>query len=198
MMNKQLRDENVPTLTTERLICRRIQDVDATALHAIWSDPEVTKYFSLEPFESIDETREMMTLLNRLPAASQGIRWVIVRHADGTILGTCGFHNYRAEHHRAEIGYELGRPYWRQGFMSEAVGAILRYGFMVADYNRIEAFVNYGNQNSTRLLDRNGFRLDGLLRQYELNRGKFVDQYCYSLLKSDWQAAGTDSGRRPK
>ena len=71
--------------------------------------------------------------------------------------------------------------------MSEAIRAILRYGFTMAGFNRVEAFVNYGNENSTRLLERSGFHLDGLLRQYELNRGKFVDQYCYSLLKTDWK-----------
>ena len=195
-MNREaVATEDFPTLKTERLTCRRIKDDDAPALHAIWSDPEVTRYFSLEPFQSIAETRKMMELLNLLSAAGQGIRWAVVRNADGTILGTCGFHNYKPEHHRAEMGYELGHPYWGQGFMSEAVGAILRYGFMVAGYNRIEAFVNYGNQRSTRLLERNGFHMDGLLRQYELNRGKFVDQYCYSLLKSDWEAIVANAGR---
>lgn len=184
-MDSRIESGSFPELQTERLSCRQIIDADAAILHEIWSDPEVTRYFSLEPFQSITETREMMELLNSLPRINQGIRWAVVRSTDGMLLGTCGFHNHKPEHCRAEMGYELGRPYWGKGFMSEAIRAILRYGFTTASFNRVEAFVNYGNENSTRLLGRAGFHLDGLLRQYELNRGKFVDQYCYSLLKAD-------------
>ena len=186
-MDNRIEPGPFPELKTERLICRQITDDDAAVLHEIWSDPEVTRYFSLEPFQSLAETREMMELLNSLPRINQGVRWAVVRIADGTVLGTCGFHNYKPEHHRAEMGYELGRQHWGKGFMSEAIRAILQYGFTTAGFNRVEAFVNYGNEKSTRLLERSGFHLDGLLRQYELNRGKFVDQYCYSLLKTDWK-----------
>ena len=186
-MDNRIETGTFPELKTGRLICRQIIDADAVALHEIWSDPEVTRYFSLEPFQSLAETREMMELLNSLPRLNQGIRWAVVWIADNAVLGTCGFHNYKPAHHRAEMGYELGRQHWGKGFMSEAAQAILRYGFTSAGFNRVEAFVNYGNQNSTRLLKRAGFHLDGLLRQYELNRGKFADQYCYSLLKADWK-----------
>ncbi len=52
--------------------------------------------------------------------------------------------------------------------------------------NQMEAFVNFGNIKSQKILEENGFKLDGLLREYDFNRGKFVDQYCYSLLKSEY------------
>ncbi len=84
------------------------------------------------------------------------------------------------------MGYELGREYWNQGIMTEALPAIMDYGFNCLNYNRIEAFVNYGNVRSAGLLERMGFKLDGVLREYEFNRGNFVDQYCYSLLKKDF------------
>ncbi len=183
--------EHFPVIRTERLICRQISTDDAPALHEYWSDEEVTRYFSLDPFATLAETVEMIALLNNMPQANQGIRWAVIRAADGIVLGTCGFHNHEPEHFRAEMGYDLGRPYWGQGIMGEAIRAILEYGFCTLNFNRIEAFVNFGNRNSTRLLERTGFHLDGLLRQYELNRGRFVDQYCYSLLKSDWETTST-------
>ena len=176
-----------PVLQTTRTICRQITTDDAPILHEYWSDPEVTRYFSLEPFQSIADTLEMIGLLNSMPECNQGFRWAITCSTSGQVLGTCGFHNHKPEHFRAEMGYELGRAHWGQGLMTEAIQAILAYGFKNLDYNRVEAFVNYGNDYSTRLLERNGFHLDGLLRQYEFNRRKFVDQYCYSLLKADWR-----------
>lgn len=129
-----------------------------------------------------------MELLNGLPASRQGIRWAITRKEDDKVLGTCGFHNVKAEHSRAEMGYELGKEFWGQGVMQESLTAILDYGFNTLQYNRIEAFVNAGNCKSTRILAKMGFSLDGLLREYEFACGKFVDQYCYSLLKSEHRA----------
>ena len=175
-----------PTIKTERLILRQLLTEDAVILQQYWSDPAVTEYLTLEPFKELQEAVVMIELLNSLPESNQGIRWVITSRLEGKVLGTCGFHNYNPEHSRAEMGYELGQAYWRQGFMTEALTAILHYGFEKMAYNRIEAFVNVGNIKSTGTLEKMGFKLDGLLREYEFARGKFVDQYCYSLLKSEY------------
>ncbi|CQR70833.1 Putative ribosomal N-acetyltransferase YdaF [Sporomusa ovata DSM 2662] len=175
-----------PAIETDRLILRQLLTDDATILLQYWSAPEVTEYLTLEPFKKLEEAVAMIELLNSLPESNQGIRWAITSRQEGKVLGTCGFHNYNPEHCRAEMGYELGQAYWRQGFMTEALTAILHYGFEKMAVNRIEAFVNVGNIKSTGTLEKMGFKLDGLLREYEFARGKFVDQYCYSLLKSDY------------
>ena len=175
-----------PILETERLRLRELDMTDVAVLYPYWTDPAVTEYFTLEPFKSIEEGAGMVALLAGLHAANQGIRWAITRKTDQTVLGTCGFHNVKPEHHRAEMGYELGKAYWRQGYMTEALTAIMDYGFKMLDYNRIEAFVNLGNIRSTGCLEKVGFKLDGLLRQYEYARGQFVDQYCYSALRSEY------------
>ncbi len=186
MKNENYKDV-FPIIKTNRLVCRQITNEDAQILHQYWSDPDVTKYFSLEPFKTMKETLGMIELLNSMPENNQGVRWAITRASDGKVLGTCGFHNHKPEHFRAEMGYELGKEHWGQGIIDEAITAILGYGFNQMNYNRIEAFVNYGNARSTRFLERMGFKLDGMLREYEFNRGKFDDQYCYSLLKTDWR-----------
>ena len=175
-----------PMIKTDRLVLCQLQIEDTVVLHEYWSDEAVTEYFTIDPFTNIKETIEMVEVLKNLFRCRQGIRWAIVRKNDSKVLGTCGFHNLKPEHLRVEMGYELGKKYWGQGFMAEALTAILDYGFNVMQVNRIEAFVNQGNGRSVRILEKMGFKLDGLLRNYEFARGKFVDQYCYSLLKSDY------------
>jgi ribosomal-protein-alanine N-acetyltransferase len=101
------------------------------------------------------------------------------------VLGTCGFHNWKKEHGRAEMGYELDSRMWRQGFMSEAVSAALEYGFGPMGLNRVEALVTEGNQRSRGFLEKAGFTLEGTLRQYEWARGRYQDQWMLSLLKED-------------
>ncbi len=185
MVNLVNEDRVFPTLETERLILREIAAGDASALHKFWSDKIVTEYMVLDPFTRIEETVQMIVVLTGLFADGEGARWAIVRKEDGAVIGTCGFHNLKPEHFRAEIGYELGREYWGRGLMAEALAAILRYGYDTMGFNRVEAFVNAGNARSVRILERHGFRLDGTLRQYEFARGRFVDQHCFSRLRGD-------------
>lgn len=178
--------QEFPIIKTERLVLRNLLLEDAVTLKEYWSHPDVTKYLTLEPFKTVDEAVAMIELLNGLPMDNQGFRWAITRKEDGKVLGTCGFHNCKPEHCRAEVGYELGNDYWRQGIMAEALTAILQYGFSKAGYNRIEAFVTAGNEKSTGILEKLGFKQEGLLREYEFARGNFIDLYCYSLLKSEY------------
>lgn len=172
-------------IETERLMLREIMIGDAAALHRYWSDEDVTEFMVLDPFAKIADTQQMIVLLAGLFADGAGVRWAIAGKEDGMVLGTCGFHNLKPEHFRAEMGYEMGKEYWGRGLMAEALTAILRYGFEAMDFNRVEAFVNAGNTRSLRILEKLGFRLDGTLREYELARSRFVDQHCLSLLRKD-------------
>ena len=84
------------------------------------------------------------------------------------------------------MGYELGLPHQRLGYMTEAITAILSLGFGDMGFNRIEAFVTVGNTPSRKFLEHLGFSLDGTLRDYEFARGRFMDQWCLSLLAREW------------
>lgn len=180
-------DKNVfPTIDTARLTLRELTPADATVLHEYWSDKAVTEYMVLDAFENIATSRQMLDLLAGLAGKGAGIRWAVVLKAGGRVIGTCGFHNVKDEHSRAEMGYEMGKEYWGRGLMAEALQAILRHGYGAMNFNRIEAFVNVGNARSVRILKRLGFKLDGTLREYEYARGRFVDQHCFSLLRSDF------------
>jgi len=175
-----------PEIGATRLELREIADEDAPRLHAIWTDPLVTRYLVLEPFTDPSQTREMIAILRGLYSSGEGFRWALYFPAGQEIIGTCGFHNWKKEHARAEIGYEMAPRYWGKGLMSEAVLAVLGYGFTEMGLNRVEAFVTVGNQKSIAFLERNGFVREGTLRQYEWARGRYQDQWVCSLLKEDW------------
>jgi ribosomal-protein-alanine N-acetyltransferase len=68
--------------------------------------------------------------------------------------------------------------------MKEAMSAILEFGFKEMDLNRVEALVTDGNERSLSLLKSLGFKVEGLLEEYEWARGKFQDQWICSLLRS--------------
>lgn len=177
-----------PTLETRRLQLRPLRAEDATELFVHWSDEEVTRWMTSDPFLELAQAKEMLELLRGLFEARQGIRWAIVERAGGKVIGTCGFHRLSLEHRRAEAGYELGRDWWRKGLATEALSAALDWAFGAAGLNRVEAFVTSGNLASAGLLESLGFAREGTLRDYEFARGRFIDEWCYGLLGRDWKA----------
>ena len=191
MKNTERSDEpsnitRFPELRTERLFLRELRSADAPALLEVWSNPDVTEFLTMDPFASQEQAEEMIAFLRTLHNEGTGCRWTITDSRTERMLGTCGFLNLSTEHRRTEMGYELGLPYHHRGYMTEAVTAILSLGFGDMGFNRVEAFVTVGNIPSRNFLEHLGFSLDGTLRDYEFARGRFMDQWCLSLLAREW------------
>lgn len=103
-------------------------------------------------------------------------------------LGECGFHSWNKQHHRAEVFYNLKSDEFKQkGLMTEALKAVLDYGFNVLELNRIQGLVADYNTASVKLLKKYGFEFEGTMRGDYWVDGVFEDSDCYSLLRSNWQ-----------
>ncbi len=175
-----------PKISTERLILREIGYDDAKVLFKYWSDREVTKYLNMEPFVTMQQTVRMIKVLSSLFAREEGIRWGIARKEDDVLIGTCGFNNWIQKSSRGEIGYELGRIYWGNGYATEALKEMLKYGFEEKKLNRIEAFTVPEAHQSINVLKKLGFKKEGRLREYGYWNNRYWDENIYSLLKRDW------------
>lgn len=182
-----IKSDIFPKIDTKRLVLRKISIKDARILHKYWSDPEVTKFLNMDTFKSIEQSISMINLLNSIYKTNEGIRWAIMSKDLDKVIGTCGYHNYIKKSSRIEIGYELGRPYWGNGYAIEAVKAIINYGFNEMHLNRIEAFTVPEAYRSIDLLEKLGFKMEGILREYGYWSGKYWDENIYSLLKKEWR-----------
>lgn len=87
--------------------------------------------------------------------------------------------------HRAEIGYWLAKPYWGRGIMTDAVRAYVRYAFAELSVARLTAHVFAFNRGSARVLEKNGFTLEGRLRKHFSKNGELIDGFLYGLLKEE-------------
>lgn len=181
----------IPVIESERLRLRRMERSDAERMFQIWSDPEVVKYMNIPPFASVEDTLEMIQLLNGLSESEDALRWGIELKEDGQLIGSCGFNVWELSGaYRGEIGYDLGREYWGFGYMSEAMRMLLSYGYQTIGLNRIEALVDPRNSASRRLLQSFEFTEEGLLRQYQKTEDGFVDLLIFSLLRQEYYAGG--------
>ena len=178
-----------PSLTTKRLRLRQIQPNDAEALFAIFSDEEAMQFYGHEPHRSLDETRVSIEQIQARYTWREAIRWGITLKGEGLVIGSCSFHHFDTGFHRSETGYELHRAFWGQGIMTEAMSAILTYGFTELGLHRIEAIIDNANERSKSLLLKLGFTYEGNLRQRYFFRGHFEDEHYFGLLKDEWHGS---------
>jgi len=173
-----------PILQTARLCLRQPRASDAEKLLAVTQDDDVMRYYGMEPFTSEQEALQEIDWFNGQFEKAEGIRWVITIKPHDEYIGDVGF-GLVPRHARAELGFKLARAYWRQGIMREAIDRVIAYGFEIRQINRFEALADPRNAGCVGLLESFGFSKDGLLREYEFEKGTFVDLAMYSLLKSD-------------
>ena len=174
-----------PELQTPSLRLRQITHRDADGLFQIFADPDVMNYYELSPFTSVQEANDLVVTENSRYEKGLAIRWAITQLTYDRVIGTCGL-VFNHDNHSANLGYELARPYWRHGIMSEALQLVIHFSFRSLKVNRLEALVLKDNIPSVRLLEKLAFQLEGTLRQYALLKGLFQDMECYSLLKVDY------------
>jgi [ribosomal protein S5]-alanine N-acetyltransferase len=174
-----------PAIETERLLLRKPEADDIPQLYSIFSNPEATRFYDVETFSSLIEAEDLLESLSWRYSMKQQIRWAICWKGDKTLLGTCGFHSIETHHNKSEIGYELHPEAWGKGIMSEALDAIIRFGFISLDLNRIEAVYFPENTASKKLLEKKGFKVEGLLRKRFVHRGVFRDAAISALLREE-------------
>ncbi|HEX2489385.1 MAG TPA: GNAT family protein [Blastocatellia bacterium] len=178
-----------PRLETERLVLREIVPADAEDLFHIFSDEETMRHWSCLPYTSVDQAHRLIEGLAKVRLAGAGINWAITLRGDERLIGKCGYNEWRKAHRRGDVSYIVAREKRGMGVVSEALGAMLDYGFDHMNLHSVEAGVTPGNEASTRMLQRLGFRLEGHLRENFLTDRGFVDSLIYSMLRSDWESA---------
>ncbi|WP_345807043.1 GNAT family protein [Bacillus pumilus] len=184
--HKLIFPQTFPTIHTERLILKQATTEDAKDMHIYLSNETVCRYMGIDAHETIKDTKGEIQWYDKIFKEQTGIRWGISLKDNPAIIGSCGFLNLEKQHCRTEIGYELHQDHWRKGIMSEAIAAVLRYGFQEMNLNRIEAIIDPENTSSIKLVEMLYFIKEGLLREYELGQKGFVNVCMYSILKMEF------------
>ena len=100
---------------------------------------------------------------------------------DSEVIGGIGFREI--EGHRSELGYWIARKHWNSGIMTEAIRLFTKLGFKKLKFRRIQAHVNTKNKASARVLEKNNYKREGLLRKFQNKDGKFIDCYLYAKIR---------------
>lgn len=182
-----LTGDRLPTLPATRLSLRWLDDADVPALFAVFSDPEVTRYWSTPAMTDVAQARQLLAEIRECYAARDLLQWGIA-NADGSVIGTCTLSSLDLRHRRAEIGFALARASWGQGLAREAVRRVLAFAFGPLGLHRVEADVDPRNARSLALLESIGFAREGLLRERWHVAGEICDGVFLGLLARDFAA----------
>ncbi|HTI69067.1 MAG TPA: GNAT family protein [Candidatus Limnocylindria bacterium] len=175
---------NLPTpeIRLSRCLLRTIRPSDAASIARHANNRNVSR-FVRDHFPYPYELAHAEAFINLIgedqPPRCLGIE------VDGEMAGGVGLILGEDIHHRsAEIGYWLGEPYWGQGIATEAVGALVEYGFEQFDLVRVFAEVFDVNRASARVLEKAGFQLEGRLRSAVCKRGQVHDAFLYARIRN--------------
>ncbi|HEY6976407.1 MAG TPA: GNAT family protein [Chitinophagaceae bacterium] len=182
---KNINFDPFPTLISERLILRKIENKDANEIFTLRSDERVMKFIDRPRAKSIEDARTLINKMDEALVKNEGITWGITLKPGLKIIGTIGYWRIIKEHFRAEIGYQLHFDLQGKGIMQEALVKVLDYGFNIMQLHSVEANVNPGNLPSIKLLEKNNFKREAYFKENYYFNGRFLDSAIYSLIKKD-------------
>jgi len=180
----------IPTLTSPRLILRGFTLADAAAVQMLAGDPAVADTTLNIPHPYEDGRAEAWISTHQSTFDNgEGVVWAIVT-PDGTLMGGISI-RLEPRFNRAEMGYWLGKPFWNQGFGSEAARAVIAHGFGALGLNRVYATHLVRNPASGRVMQKAGMTREGRLRQHVRKGTVYEDLEMYGILRQEWTPSTT-------
>lgn len=176
-------------IETERLILRPWQEADAEALYRYASDPDIGPVAGWPPHASVEESLEVIRTVFAAPET-----YAVVLKATGEPVGCCGImstdslHTADMTEREAEIGYWIGKPYWGQGLIPEAVRALLSRSFNELGLDAVWCGYYEGNSKSKRVCEKCGFKYHRTNTDILSPLGDRRTEHFYKMTKEDYSA----------
>jgi len=176
----------IPTLKTQRLILRPFKMSDAAAIAELANDKDIATNTENLPFpyyehHAIDWIRAHQHMYDDNHMLTQAITLA----KKGTVIGAIGLEFTKSYNH-AELGYWLGKPFWGQGYATEATKRLLHYGFMDLNLHRIHAFHLSQNPASGHVLKKLGMTHEGTMREHLMKWDEYLDTEFYGILRNEY------------
>lgn len=176
------------TITTERLILRKFNFNDAEDMLDLWiSKPEIQHMYSEPIYTTLDEVKNLLQKYIDNYDNSDYYRWAIIDNDSKRCIGQIAFYLVNLNNHFAEIEYCIASGYQNKGLMTEAVKALIKFGFEKIALHKIQISTKEINTPSKRVIEKCGFIYEGTSRDYFYFNGRYIDRLYYSMLKNEYE-----------
>lgn len=172
-------------LSTERLLLRKFKLSDAKGFSTLLEDKEVAATTLMLPFPCNTEEAEKIILQYQEEQKHQkSMRWAITSSGENKIIGAIRLVP-NTKFNSAELGFWIGKKYWRQGYAHEAASRVIKYGIHELGLNRIDAHAMAENESSLGLLEKLGFIKEGYHPELVIKWGEYKDVVTFGLLRKN-------------
>lgn len=159
--NLKMKDtKTFPELQTDRLLLRQFKASDKNRIHFLRSDAGINKFIKRAIKQTLEEAVAHIKRTDEGFVKKQSVSWGIVLKGNTELIGSICLWNFSEDLKTAEVGYDLDTQFQGKGIMSEAMKAVLQFGFEQLQFETIEAFTDYRNTSSRQLLEKNNFTLN--------------------------------------
>lgn len=148
---------NYEELYTDRLYLRTLQETDVDEIMFLRSDSTVNKFVKRDITKNADDALKFIKKIKNNVANKAVCYWCITEHANPKAIGTICLWNFSEDSKTAEVGYDLHPEFHGKGLMTEALKAVLHFGFNKLNLENIEAYTQHDNIDSLRLLQKQNF-----------------------------------------
>ena len=180
---------------TLRLRLRQFREDDVEAMHGCFTSVQAMRYWNT-PLHTkrIDTERAVRRFIDCTPSYYRF--WAVADKTTDRCLGLVNYHDGHIRNKRVAIGYMIEPAHSRQGLATEAVSPMIRFCFKDLGLHRLQAFIHPDNTPSLKLIEKLGFRREGLLRENLRVSDEWRDDLLYALLSTDHPAeAGSERHR---
>jgi ribosomal-protein-alanine N-acetyltransferase len=174
-----------PHIETRRLILRPFTLDDAPVVQQLAGDYDIAANVRMIPHPYPDHMAEDWIDSHQDKLEHGEIHLAITLRAGGTLVGSIGLIVNRDDEN-AELGYWIGKPYWNNGYCTEAAQALVQYGFDKLKVHRIHSFYMTKNPASGSVMQKLGMKYEGTLRKCIKKWDVFEDVNVYSILRSEY------------
>ncbi len=180
----------LPILETPRLLLRPLEVSDTSPIQKSASVREIADTMISIPHPYPDgEAERYVARQEAEQKAGHAVTFTIRPKVEESFCGLVEVRDIDREHSQGELCFWLTVEAWGRGYMSEAIQAVARYGFEGLGLNRLYAFHMMRNPACGRLLEKSGFKQEGLLRQCVRKWGQFEDVALQAILRQEWRKA---------
>ena len=168
-------------LETQRLVLRPLTEADTADIFPLMDDSDVMAFWDVPEIDDPDVVASMVRSRIAAMDAGRAVHWSIHALKDDAFVGCCDLSEIEWRHKRAEVGFMLGRGSWGQGYAQETLQAVVAHAAS-SGLRRLTARTHLGNRRSESVLEKLGFREEGLLRGHVLRDGERRDCRLFGLL----------------
>lgn len=168
------------SIKSKKFILRPYKRTDLNSLVKNLNNKNVTKYMSKVQFPYT--IKDGKTWIEKCIKKSKKKKVIFAIDINGEVAGSIGLDPVKINH-KAEIGYWLAEKYWNKGIMSDALKIMTKFGFEKLKLKRMQAHVFKKNKKSARVLEKNGYKKEGLLKKYFYKNNNYSDALLYARTK---------------